>query len=351
MERGVYFDAWFPRQHCYHPSLPPRRLRMVDDLVDYRATVLVWAALGGGSMSLPYLEQEAFGDGRRRGSGSTGSSTTAEFIAELPRARDRGLRHRVRGAGLGVPGRAQRGRGRGPVAQRDCAGSASADWLGLREFSPEPLSEAVAAASSTTSRTAWSTATASRSPTSSRSAARATSTAGPATRTGSSAPTASTSATTWTATTRSGASTSRRSSGSRSTPAWTASSSTRPSCRSTPLQYGGCFCKDCMRGFRAYLQALPADELPANAAGADLDTFHYGEWLLEQGYDFKSNREATPLFWRLPAFPARDHRRLFRRARGLRPRVRGERGPRGAGLRQLLQPVRPLLPRWSRRST
>ena len=43
MERGVYFDAWFPRQHCYHPSLPARRLRMVDDLLDYRATVLVWS--------------------------------------------------------------------------------------------------------------------------------------------------------------------------------------------------------------------------------------------------------------------------------------------------------------------
>ncbi len=37
MERGVYFDAWFPRQHCYHPSLPPRRLHMVEDLKEYRA--------------------------------------------------------------------------------------------------------------------------------------------------------------------------------------------------------------------------------------------------------------------------------------------------------------------------
>ena len=48
MHRGVYFDAWFPRQHCYHPSLPPRRLRMVDDLVDYRATVLVCGGTGSG---------------------------------------------------------------------------------------------------------------------------------------------------------------------------------------------------------------------------------------------------------------------------------------------------------------
>src|SRR3954463_16616483 len=62
MQRGVYFDAWFPRQHCYHPSLPPRRLRMIDDLVAYRATALVWSGLGGGSLSLPYLEEEAFAE-------------------------------------------------------------------------------------------------------------------------------------------------------------------------------------------------------------------------------------------------------------------------------------------------
>ncbi len=81
MERGVYFDAWFPGQHCYHPSLPPRRLRMVEHLVDYHATVLVWSALGGGSLSLPYLEEEAFGDvgARARFYGFVNDS---EFIRE-----------------------------------------------------------------------------------------------------------------------------------------------------------------------------------------------------------------------------------------------------------------------------
>jgi hypothetical protein len=33
---------------------------MIEDLEHYRATVLVWSALGGGSISLPYLEQEAW---------------------------------------------------------------------------------------------------------------------------------------------------------------------------------------------------------------------------------------------------------------------------------------------------
>jgi hypothetical protein len=64
----------------------------------------------------------------------------------------------------------------------------------------------------------------------------------------------------------------------------------------TTLQYGGCFCKDCLKGFRAYLASLPGDEIPAELQGTDLATFHYGEWLLARGYDFKSNREATPLF-------------------------------------------------------
>jgi len=84
MERGVYFDAWFPLQHNYHPSFPPRRLRMVDHLEDYRATVLVWAALGGGNLALPYLEEEAFGQvpPRYRVYGFVNDS---EFIAECGR--------------------------------------------------------------------------------------------------------------------------------------------------------------------------------------------------------------------------------------------------------------------------
>lgn len=62
MERGIYFDGWYRDEHCYHPSLPMRRTQMVQDLVDYEATLLVWSALGGGVVSLPYLEEEAFGE-------------------------------------------------------------------------------------------------------------------------------------------------------------------------------------------------------------------------------------------------------------------------------------------------
>jgi hypothetical protein len=42
----------------------------------------------------------------------------------------------------------------------------------------------------------------------------------------------------------------------------------------------GCFCKDCMKGFRAYLRENPSDE----TAGLDLEQFDYREFLKERGY-------------------------------------------------------------------
>src|SRR5204863_6622514 len=77
----------------------------------------------------------------------------------------------------------------------------------------------------------------------------------------------------------------------------------------TSLQYGGCFCDTCMRGFRAYLEELP--ERPADLADEDLSTFHYGHWLLGRGYDFKSGREQTPLFFDYLRFQRRNIARYF----------------------------------------
>ncbi|MGF7141820.1 hypothetical protein HNQ56_000230 [Anaerotaenia torta] len=81
MERGIYFDGWYKNNHCYHPSLPFRSMQMVEDIEKYKGTILVWSALGGGSISLPYLENEAFGelDPRLRFYGFMNDS---EFIAE-----------------------------------------------------------------------------------------------------------------------------------------------------------------------------------------------------------------------------------------------------------------------------
>ncbi|TAH73690.1 MAG: hypothetical protein EWM47_02770 [Anaerolineaceae bacterium] len=81
MERGIYFDGWYKNNHCYHPSLPFRSMQMIEDIERYKGTILVWSALGGGSISLPYLENEAFGelDPRLRFYGFMNDS---EFIAE-----------------------------------------------------------------------------------------------------------------------------------------------------------------------------------------------------------------------------------------------------------------------------
>ena len=42
MERGIYFDAWFKHNHCYHPSLPLRSVQNLEDLKRYHGTVLIW---------------------------------------------------------------------------------------------------------------------------------------------------------------------------------------------------------------------------------------------------------------------------------------------------------------------
>lgn len=294
MERGVYFDAWFPRQHNYHPSLPPRRLTMVDDLVDYRATVLVWSALGGGSISLPYLEEEAWGeiDPRFR---MYGFVNDAEFIAA---AQARGIKvfgivFEVQGWEFPVELNEAEDR---ILALNELRGEGHRDWLGLREFSqdrypklwkshrdyfPDGLTNSRGEAVTDLTEECCS----------------------------------------------------RDIHGvpchahwvecpdrehycytmDRNNPVWreylkaviriqvdagvAGIQLDEAELPLTTLQYGGCFCKDCMAQFTAWLQTLPADQLPVELHGTGLADFHYGAWLLERGFDFKSNREATPLFW------------------------------------------------------
>ena len=291
MHRGVYFDAWFPRQHCYHPSLPPRRLRMVDDLVEYRATMLVWSALGGGSLALPYLEQEAFGpvEPRARFYGFVNDS---EFIAAC------------HAQGIKVMGIVFEAQGwEFPVelnddeteilALNELRGVGHRDWLGLREFSANrypglwPAFETYFPGGLTNSLgepvTDLVTECVARDIDQNPCHAR-----------------------------------------------WVECPDREHQCfymdRNNPvwreylkaviriqidagvdgiqldeaelplgaMQYGACFCKDCMAGFRRHLQ----DQLrpPAELEGVDLATFHYGDWLRERGYDFRTDQAGTPLF-------------------------------------------------------
>ncbi len=135
MERGVYFDGWFKNNHCYHPSLPLRSAQMIEDLEKYHGTLLVWSAMGGGSISLPYLEHEAFGsvDPRMRFYGYMNDS---EFIAECNKRGIKafGIVFEVQGWEFPAVVDEKTGELRRINLVRD--GEAS-DWYGLREFSQD----------------------------------------------------------------------------------------------------------------------------------------------------------------------------------------------------------------------
>jgi hypothetical protein len=293
MQRGVYFDAWFPRQHCYHPSLPPRRLRMVDDLVDYRATLLVWSALGGGSLSLPYLEEEAFGDvgARARFYGFVNDS---EFIRECQKHGIKVFGIVFEAQGWEFPVELDDAEER-VLALNELRGEGHRDWMGLREFVQNRYPKL------------------------------------------------------WAPVEKYFPDGLVNSDGEKVTDLieecvardihqkpchceWVECPDREHQCfymdRNNPvwreylkaviriqidagvdgvqldeaelplgaLQYGACFCKDCMKGFRAYLLGQDEAERDPQLAGVDLETFHYGEWLLERGYDFKENRNGSPLF-------------------------------------------------------
>jgi hypothetical protein len=308
MERGVYFDAWFPNQHCYHPSLPGRRLRMIDHLVDYRATTLVWAAMGGGSISLPYLEQEAFApiDSRFRFYGFVNDS---EFVRECQKHGIKvfGIVFEVQGWEMPVELNEDETQ---ILSFNELRGAGKKAWMGLREFSqnryphlwppiekyfPDGLfdsdgNKVTDLIENCVSRDIHGVACHAR---------------------------------------------------------WVEAPDREHQCylmdRNNPVwreylkaiiriqidagvdgiqldeaelpitsfQYGGCFCRDCMKGFREYLKNLPEEQQPAELRGVDLDTFHYGEWLLAQGFDFKTNQHATPLFFEYHRYQIRQIYRYF----------------------------------------
>ena len=204
MERGVYFDAWFPRQHCYHPSLPPRRLRMVETWST--TTPRCWSGRRSAAARSRCPTWSRRPSARSTpASASTASSTTP---SSSPNASKHGIK--VFGIvfevqGWEFPVELNEAEDRDSVAQR-AARRRQARLAGAARVLAEPLPQALAAVRALLSRRADQQRRRAGHRPARRSAARATSTACPATRTGWSAPTASTSATRWTATTRSGAS-------------------------------------------------------------------------------------------------------------------------------------------------
>jgi hypothetical protein len=281
---------------------------MIDDLREYHATSLVWSALGGGSIALPYLEEEAFGeiDSRFR---FYGFVNDAEFIAECKKHGIKvfGIVFEVQG--WEFPAELSDAEDR-VLSLNEPRGVGKPGWLGLREFSQnrypklwppfeqyfpgglvnsdgEPVTDLLEEGCS---RDIYGVACHAH----------------------------------WVECpdrehycyTMD-----------RNNPVWREYLKAiiriqidagvdgvqldEAELPLTTLQYGGCFCKDCMKGFRAYFQGLPKEELPEELAGTDLTTFHYGEWLLERGYTFKQNREDTPFFWHYLMFQRRQITRYF----------------------------------------
>jgi hypothetical protein len=305
MQRGVYFDGWYPNQHNYHPSLPPRRLKMIDDLVEMRATMLVWSALGGGSISLPYLEHEAHGVIPERFR-MYGYLNDAEFI-EAAQAR-----------GIDVFGIVFECQGwefpadvtDGVVTGLNETRAPASSWLGLREFTQD---------------------------------------SGPAD---------------WAPFTRYFPNGLRNSRGETVTDLWE-----EGACRDlegnalhahwveapdrahqnhymdrnnpvwreymkaiiriqidagvagvqldetdTPLgamRYGGCFCKDCVAQFREYLQETATATRDPELLALPLDTFDYGAWLRAQGFHAGDSPRTMPLYHHYCRFQVRAVNRTF----------------------------------------
>lgn len=135
MERGIYFDGWFKHNHCYHPSLPLRSMQMIEDLEAYHGTLLVWSAMGGGSISLPYLEHEAFGpvDPRMRFYGYMNDS---EFIAECNKRGIKVFAIVFEVQGWEFPAVIDEATGEFKRLNLT-SGEEAHDWYGLREFSQD----------------------------------------------------------------------------------------------------------------------------------------------------------------------------------------------------------------------
>src|SRR4051812_1328089 len=256
---------------------------MVDELVDYHATTLVWAALGGGSISLPYLEQEAFDpvDPRYRFYGFVNDS---EFIAECDRRGIRvfGIVFEVQG--WEFPAELNDDESR-ILSLNEARGLGSPAWLGLREFSQnrypklwkpiehyfpgglrnslgEPVTDLLEECCSrdidgTPCHALWVE-----------------------------CPDREHQCYTM----------------DRNNPVWREYLKAviriqidagvhgvqldEAELPITTLQYGGCFCRECRTQCREHLQALPEGSLPAELEDEDLARFHYGEWLKERGFDF-----------------------------------------------------------------
>jgi hypothetical protein len=310
MERGIYFDGWYKNNHCYHPSLPIRSMQMIEDLEKYRGTILVWSALGGGSISLPYLEHEAYGkvDPRLRFYGFMNDS---EFIEECNKRDIKvfGIVFEVQGWEFPAVFSEDGMELLGLNVLRD---DKEHDWYGLREFTSgkhdkvfgkslkDYFPEGLYNSDGEEVKDIWE-----------ECAAR--------TYTGEAVHS------NWVEVVNHKHIAYQMC---RNNPVWRqylkkimeiqidagVPGIQLDECELpiTALQAGGCFCNDCRKQFREYLKELKAKgKLDAKYNDLDLDTFDYKEYLNERGLKFPKDPKGVPLFREYWEFQVRAVKKYF----------------------------------------
>ena len=338
MQRGIYFDGWHRGHHCYHPSLPTRRLSQVNDIERHRGTMLVWSALGGGSISLPFLEHEIDGPVAPRDR-MYGALTDREFIAECGKRGIKvfGIVFEAQGWEFGVELNDDESE---ILAFNELRGVGKPAELGLREFTQDRYPKLWKSFSHYF-------------------------------------PDGLVNSDGETVTDLFEECAARGLDGSAYHARWVESPDAAQNCHymdrnnpvwreylkaiirlqidagvhgvqldeaSTPLgtmQYGACFCKDCVRGFREHLASLDPAALQDATGGEPIDvaSFDYRRFLLDRGLEpvrHPRRHADVPRLFRLHADIGDGD---AQRAQRLRPRLRPVEGPRGAGQRQHLQHV------------
>ena len=55
----MHYMCWYRQDWNYHPSMPMKRLQQVQDIVDVNGNLLLWSCMGSGAIGIQYLDKEA----------------------------------------------------------------------------------------------------------------------------------------------------------------------------------------------------------------------------------------------------------------------------------------------------
>ncbi len=81
MLRGMYFMNWYAGDWNYHPLLPPKRMQNVEEIAASGCNLLYWCSMGSGMIGPQILEEELFGQPANR-TRFYGFLNDSEFTAE-----------------------------------------------------------------------------------------------------------------------------------------------------------------------------------------------------------------------------------------------------------------------------